>query len=83
MMKIYVDPAYRDLGANAENYRVMNAPGKRTSKRTSRAFIWWLRAVAATAAIGFAIFAADRALPGIAATAIEAEQQAELYLGGW
>ena len=52
-------------------------------KREPRAFIWWLRIVAATAFTGFAIFAADRALPGIAATAIEAERQAELWKGGW
>jgi hypothetical protein len=52
-------------------------------KRQSTAFAWWLRAVAATAITGFAIFAADRALPSIAATAIEAEQQAELFKGGW
>jgi len=52
-------------------------------KRTSSAFAWWLRWVAATAIIGFAIFAADRALPSIAATAIEAEHRANLYRAGW
>lgn len=52
-------------------------------KRRNTALAWWLRAVALTAIIGFAIAAADRALPGIAATAIEAERQAELFKGGW
>lgn len=52
-------------------------------KRTSSAFAWWLRGIAATAIIGFSIFAADRAYPGLALTAIEAEQQAELFREGF
>jgi hypothetical protein len=62
---------------NRQTWRHMPRKAKPTPYRWAP----WL--AAALAFLGLAIFTADRALPSIAATAIEAGAQSELYMEGY